>query len=151
MKIAIGNDHGAVAFKQHLLEYLVKKGYEVVNFGSDDPDSSDDYPCFAERVAKAVVSGECERGVLICGTGIGISISANKIHGVRCALCSEPVSAALARQHNDANIIAMGARTIGPVMAEGIVDVFLNTEFQGGRHQRRVDKIMMLDRGESVQ
>ena len=136
--------------KQHLIEYLVKKGYEVVNFGSDVTESTD-YPIYAERVSKAVVSGECDKGILICGTGIGISISANKIHGVRCALCSEPVSAQLARQHNDANIVAMGARTIGPVMAEGIVDVFLNTEFQGGRHQRRVDKIMMLDRGESVQ
>ena len=150
MKIAIGNDHGGVELKQHLVQYLEEKGYEVVNFGSDVTDSTD-YPIYAERVSKAVVSGECEKGILICGTGIGISISANKIHGVRCALCSEPVSAALARQHNDANIVAMGARTVGPVMAEGIVDVFLNTEFQGGRHQRRVDKIMMLDRGESVQ
>ena len=150
MKIAIGNDHGGVELKQHLVEYLKGKGFEVVNFGSDVTESTD-YPIYAERVSKAVVSGECEKGILICGTGIGISISANKIHGVRCALCSEPVSAALARQHNDANIVAMGARTIGPVMAEGIVDVFLNTEFQGGRHQRRVDKIMMLDRGESVQ
>jgi ribose 5-phosphate isomerase B len=150
MKIAIGNDHGGVELKQHLVRYLEAKGYEVVNFGSDVTESTD-YPIYAERVGRAVVSGECDRGILICGTGIGISISANKLHGVRCALCSEPVSAQLARQHNDANIVAMGARTIGPVMAEGIVDVFLNTEFQGGRHQRRVDKIMMLDRGESVQ
>jgi len=150
MKIAIGNDHGGVELKQHLVQYLEEKGFEVVNFGSDITESTD-YPIYAERVSKAVVTGECDKGILICGTGIGISISANKIHGVRCALCSEPVSAQLARQHNDANIVAMGARTIGPVMAEGIVDVFLNTEFQGGRHQRRVDKIMMLDRGESVQ
>ena len=150
MKIAIGNDHGGVELKRHLVQYLEGKGFEVVNFGSDVTESTD-YPIYAERVSKAVVSGECDKGILICGTGIGISISANKIHGVRCALCSEPVSATLARQHNDANIVAMGARTIGPVMAEGIVDVFLNTEFQGGRHQRRVDKIMMLDRGESVQ
>ena len=150
MKIAIGNDHGGVALKQHLVRYLEEKGFEVVNFGSDVTESTD-YPIYAERVGRTVVSGECDRGILICGTGIGISISANKLHGVRCALCSEPVSAQLARQHNDANIVAMGARTIGPVMAEGIVDVFLNTEFQGGRHQRRVDKIMMLDQGESVQ
>ena len=150
MKIAIGNDHGGVELKRHLVQYLEGKGFEVVNFGSDVTESTD-YPIYAERVSKAVVSGECDKGILICGTGIGISISANKIHGVRCALCSEPVSAQLARQHNDANIVAMGARTIGPVMAEGIVDVFLNTELQGGRHQRRVDKIMMLDRGESVQ
>lgn len=150
MKIAIGNDHGGVELKRHLVQYLEDKGWEVVNFGSDVTESTD-YPIYAERVSRAVVSGECDKGILICGTGIGISISANKMHGVRCALCSEPVSAQLARQHNDANIVAMGARTIGPVMAEGIVDVFLNTEFQGGRHQRRVDKIMMLDRGESVQ
>ena len=150
MKIAIGNDHGGVELKRHLVQYLEGKGFEVVNFGSDVTESTD-YPIYAERVSKAVVSGECDKGILICGTGIGISISANKIHGVRCALCSEPVSAQLARQHNDANIVAMGARTIGPVMAEGIVDVFLSTEFQGGRHQRRVDKTMMLDRGESVQ
>ncbi|MBQ3477439.1 MAG: ribose 5-phosphate isomerase B [Clostridia bacterium] len=150
MKIAIGNDHGGVELKRHLVQYLEGKGFEVVNFGSDVTESTD-YPIYAERVSKAVVSGECDKGILICGTGIGISISANKIHGVRCALCSEPVSAQLARQHNDANIVAMGARTIGPVMAEGIVDVFMSTEFQGGRHQRRVDKIMMLDRGESVQ
>ena len=150
MKIAIGNDHGGVELKRHLVQYLEGKGFEVVIFGSDVTGSTD-YPIYAERVSKAVVSGECDKGILICGTGIGISISANKIHGVRCALCSEPVSAQLARQHNDANIVAMGARTIGPVMAEGIVDVFMSTEFQGGRHQRRVDKIMMLDRGESVQ
>ena len=150
MKIAIGNDHGGVELKRHLVQYLEGKGFEVVNFGSDVTESTD-YPIYAERVSKAVVSGECDKGILICGTGIGISISANKIHGVRCALCSEPVSAQLARQHNDANIVAMGARTIGPVMAEGIVDVFMSTESQGGRHQRRVDKIMMLDRGESVQ
>lgn len=150
MKIAIGNDHVGVELKQHLIQYLEAKGYEMVNFGADTP-ASTDYPIYAERVSKAVVSGECDRGILICGTGLGISISANKVHGVRCAVCSEPVSAELARQHNDANIIAMGARTIGPVMAEALVDVFLTTEFQAGRHQRRVDMIMQLDRGESVQ
>ena len=150
MKIAIGNDHGGVELKQHLMKYLREQGIEVVNLGADTTEATD-YPIYGERVARAVVSGECDRGIVICGTGIGISISANKIHGVRCALCSEPVSARLARQHNDANIVAMGARTIGPVMAESIVDVFLNTEFQGGRHQIRVDKIMKLDRGESVQ
>ena len=150
MKIAIGNDHGGVELKQHIVKYLTDKGYEVVNFGSDVTESTD-YPIYAERVSRAVVSGECDRGILICGTGIGISISANKIHGVRCALCSEPVSAALARQHNDANIVAMGARTIGPVMAEEIVRTFLTTEFEGGRHARRVDEIMALDRGETLQ
>ena len=150
MKIAIGNDHGAVDMKNHVMGWLKENGYEVVNFGTDTTESTD-YPIYAERVAKAVVSGECDRGILICGTGIGISISANKIHGVRCALCSEPVSAALARQHNDANIVAMGARTIGPVMAEEIVRTFLTETFDGGRHAIRVGKIMALDRGESVQ
>ncbi len=150
MKIAIGNDHGAVDMKNHVVGWLEKNGYEVVNFGTDSTESTD-YPIYAEKVAKAVVSGECDKGILICGTGIGISISANKIHGVRCALCSEPVSTALSRQHNDANIVAMGARTIGPVMAEEIVRTFLTTDFEGGRHARRVEKIMALDRGESVQ
>ena len=150
MKIAIGNDHGGVEMKNHLVAWLNDHGYEVVNFGTDEPVSTD-YPIFAERVAKAVVAGECDRGILICGTGIGISISANKIHGVRCALCPEPVSASLSRRHNDANIVAMGARTIGLVMAEEIVKTFLTTDFEGGRHARRVNKIMALDRGESVQ
>ena len=150
MKIAIGNDHGAVELKNHLLGWLQANGYEVLNVGTDSTESTD-YPIYAERVAKAVLSGDCDKGILICGTGIGISISANKIHGVRCALCSEPVSASLARRHNDANIVAMGARTIGPVMAEAIVDTFLTTDFEGGRHQKRVDMIMALGRGEAVE
>ena len=150
MKIAIGNDHVGVEMKNHIVQWLRQNGHEVVNCGTDETTSAD-YPVYAERVARAVVSGECDRGVLICGTGIGISIAANKVHGVRCALCSETVSASLCRQHNDANIVAMGARTIGPVMAEEIVRTFLTTDFEGGRHSRRVEKIMKLDRGESVQ
>jgi len=150
MKIAIGNDHGAVELKNHIMDWLEKNGYEVLNVGTDSTESTD-YPIYAERVAKAVLSGDCDKGILICGTGIGISISANKIHGVRCALCSEPVSASLARRHNDANIVAMGARTIGPVMAEEIVNTFLTTGFEGGRHAIRVGKIMQLDRGEALE
>ena len=150
MKIAIGNDHVGVELKRHLIEYLTQKGHEVINFGTDET-ASNHYPIYAEKVAKAVLSGAFDKGILICGTGLGISMAANKIKGVRCAVCSEPVSAELSRQHNDANIVAMGARIIGPVMAEGIVDVFLNTEFQGGRHQDRVDMIMKLDRGESLE
>ncbi len=150
MKIAIGNDHGAVELKNHVLHWLEDNGYEVLNVGTDSTESTD-YPIYAERVAKAVLSGDCDKGILICGTGIGISISANKIHGVRCALCSEPVSASLARRHNDANIVAMGARTIGPVMAEEIVRTFLTTGFEGGRHAIRVGKIMQLDRGERLE
>ena len=150
MKIAIGNDHGAVALKQHLVQYLEGEGYEVVNFGTDET-ASTDYPIYAARVAKAVLSGECDRGVVICGTGLGISMAANKIRGIRCAVCTEPVSASLARRHNDANIVALGARIIGNVMAEAIVDTFLTTGFEGGRHQRRVDMIMALGEGKEVE
>ena len=145
MKIAIGNDHAAVDLKQHVSEHLQAQGFEVVNFGTDTADSCD-YPIYAEKVAKAVVSGECDRGILICGTGIGISIAANKVHGVRCAVCSEPCSAVLTRKHNDANILAMGARIIGPELAESIVDAFLSTPFSGGeRHLRRIDLISTLE------
>lgn len=150
MRIAIGNDHVAVEMKQHLTKYLEDKGHEVVNFGTDETKSAD-YPIYAARVAKAVVSGEFDRGVLICGTGLGISIAANKVKGVRCAVCSEPVTASLARRHNDANIIAFGARIIGNVMAEAIVDTFLTTDFEGGRHQRRVDMIMALGEGKDLE
>ncbi len=151
MRIAIGNDHGAVELKFHVMEYLKKQGHEVVNFGSDVSDSCD-YPVYAEKVGKAVVSGEFDKGILICGTGIGISIAANKIKGVRCALCSEPCSAKLTREHNDANILAMGARIIGPVLAESIVDAFLNTEFCGEeRHQRRVDLVSKLEQDQTIE
>jgi len=149
MRIAIGNDHGALDLKIHVVDYLTKLGHEVVNFGTDVPESCD-YPVFAEKVGKAVVAGEVDKGILICGTGIGISIAANKIHGVRCALCSEPCSAKLTREHNDANVLALGARIIGPVLAESIVDTFLNTEFTGGRHQRRVDMITKLEQDQTI-
>lgn len=149
MRIAIGNDHGGVELKQHLVAYLEAQGHQVVNFGTDST-ASNHYPIYAEKVSKAVVGGEFDRGILICGTGLGISISANKIHGVRCAVCTEPVSARLSRQHNDANILALGARIIGPVMAEAIVDVFLNTEFEGGRHQLRVDMITRLEQEQTL-
>lgn len=150
MKIAIGNDHGAVDLKFHIMNYLQKQGHEVVNFGSDVSDSCD-YPVYAEKVGKAVVSGEFDKGILICGTGIGISIAANKIRGVRCALCSEPCSAKLTREHNDANILAMGARIIGPVLAESIVDAFLTTDFCGEeRHQRRVNLVSKLEQDQTI-
>ena len=149
MRIAIGNDHVGVDLKWHIVKYLEQQGHEVVNFGTDEP-ASNHYPIYAEKVAKAVLSGKYDKGILICGTGLGISIAANKVKGIRCAVCSEPVSAELSRQHNDANIIAMGARMIGPVMAEKIVDVFLNTDFLGGRHQIRVDMMTALENGESL-
>ena len=150
MRIAIGNDHTAVALKNHVMEYLQKQGHEVVNFGIDATDRSD-YPVYGARAARAVASGECERGIVICGTGIGISIAANKVKGIRCALCSEPLSAKLTREHNDANMLAMGARMIGPVMAEAIVDAFMNTEFSGGRHSGRVEMISKIEENQAIE
>jgi len=145
MKIAIGNDHTAVELKKHITKHLEAKGYTVVNLGADTDEPSD-YPLFGEKIGKAVASGECDLGVAICGTGIGISIAANKIKGIRAAVCSEPYSARLTRQHNNANIIAFGARVVTTEMAEKIVDEFLNAEFEGGRHQRRVDMISEIEK-----
>jgi len=145
MKIAIGNDHAAVAMKNHIVKYLEDKGYEMVNFGTDTSDSCD-YPVYGEKVARAVASGECELGILICGTGIGISLAANKVKGIRAAVCSESYSARLTRQHNNANIIAFGARVVGEAVAEEIVDEFLNAKYEGGRHQRRVDMISEIEK-----
>ena len=146
MKIAIGNDHAAVDMKNHIKAYLEAKGYEVINFGTDTNDSVD-YPIYGKRVADAIVSGECHLGVLICGTGIGISMAANKVKGIRAAVCSEPYSAELTRRHNDANIIAFGARVIDFSMGEKIVDAFLNAEYEGGRHQKRVDMLSDIEEG----
>lgn len=148
MKIAIGNDHAAAELKCHVKEYLQEKGHEVIDFGSAVGERAD-YPRPAEAVAKCVVSGGADRGILICGTGVGISISANKVHGVRCACVSEPVSARLCRQHNDCNLIAFGARIVGAQLAEAIVDAFLESDFEGGRHARRVGMIMNLDEHQS--
>lgn len=144
MKIAIGNDHVAVELKNHIKKYVEDKGHTVVNFGTDSSESCD-YPIYGEKVANAVASGECDLGILICGTGIGISLAANKVKGIRAAVCSEPYSARLTRQHNNANIIAFGARVVGQAMAEMIVDEFLNAEYEGGRHQRRVDMITAIE------
>ena len=145
MKIAIGNDHTAVDMKNHIKKYLEDKGYDIVNFGTDTADSVD-YPLYGEKVAKAVAAGECDLGILICGTGIGISLAANKVKGIRAAVCSEAYSAELTRRHNDANIIAVGARVVGTATAETIVDAFLNAEFEGGRHARRVDMITAIEK-----
>ena len=144
MKIAIGNDHVAVELKEHIKKYLEDKGHTIVNFGTDTSDRTD-YPIYAKKVADAVVSKECELGILICGTGIGISMAANKVKGIRAAVCSEPYSAALTRQHNNANIIAFGARVIGTATAEMIVDAFIEAEYEGGRHANRVDMITAIE------
>ena len=146
MKIAIGNDHVAVELKEHIKKYLEDKGHTIVNFGTDTSDRTD-YPIYAKKVADAVVSKECELGILICGTGIGISMAANKVKGIRAAVCSEPYSAALTRQHNNANIIAFGARVIGTATAEMIVDAFIEAEYEGGRHANRVDMITAIEEG----
>ena len=140
MKISIGCDHGGYALKEHVKAYLEEKGHEILDCGTYSTESCD-YPDFGNAAAQAVADGKCERGIVICTTGIGISIAANKVRGVRCALCSETLSAEMTRRHNDANMLAMGAGLTGKNMAERIVDVFLATEFEGGRHQRRVDKL----------
>ena len=144
MKIAVACDHGGLALKQVLLDYLQKNGYEVCDFGTNTADSCD-YPDHALPAAEAVARGECERGILICSTGIGISIAANKVRGIRCAHCHDTYSAKYTRLHNDANMIAFGQKIIGDGLMLEIVDAFLHTEFEGGRHQRRVDKISAIE------
>lgn len=140
MKIAIASDHGGYDYKQELIPYIESLGHQVLDLGCHGP-ASVDYPDYGIPCAQAVARGEADRGVVICGTGIGISISANKVPSIRCALCTDPVMARLTREHNDANMLAMGGRIIGIELAKGIVQVFLSTEFSGGRHKTRIDKI----------
>ena len=144
MYLAIGSDHAGFELKEEIKQYLIEKGYEVKDFGTFSKESCD-YPIFGEKVGCAVASGECDEGVLVCGTGIGISLAANKVKGVRAAVVSEPVSARLAKQHNNANIIAFGARIVGSEEAKGIVDAFLSAEFLGGRHEKRVNMISEIE------
>lgn len=144
MRIGIGNDHAAVEMKNEVVAYLEEKGYEVVNYGTNTVESCN-YPEYGERVGRAVVDGEVDLGILICGTGVGISLAANKVKGVRAVVCSEPYSARLSRQHNNTNVLAFGARVIGIEMAKMIIDEWLNAEFMGGRHQTRVDMIMAIE------
>ena len=144
MKIAMGSDHGGFDLKEQIKAWLQENGHEVVDFGCHSKESCD-YPDFVAAAARAVASGQCERGIVICTTGIGISITANKVKGIRCALCSDPWSAEMTRRHNDANMLAMGAGVVGPLLAQRIVEAFLSFAFEGGRHQRRVDKIMAVE------
>ena len=144
MLIALASDHGGFALKEHLKTWLEAHGYAVRDFGCLSTESCD-YPDFGAAAARAVAAGECDRGILVCTTGIGISITANKVHGIRCALCADPLSAELTRRHNNANVLALAGGFTGPFEAERIVETFLITEFEGGRHQRRVDKIMALE------
>ncbi|HBA03807.1 MAG TPA: ribose 5-phosphate isomerase B [Clostridium sp.] len=145
MKIAIGSDHGGLRLKKEVIKHLEKKNIEVRDYGTYTEDSCD-YPDFAEKVSEAVVAKEYDYGILICGTGIGISISANKIPGIRAALCSDTFSAHATREHNNANVLAMGERVVGTGLALDIVDAFLGSTFEGGRHENRVNKIMEIEK-----
>lgn len=147
--IALACDHGAVSLKEEIKALLADRGLEVMDFGTNDSKSVD-YPLYAEKAARAVASGQCERGIVLCGTGIGMSLAANKVSGIRCALCGDCYSAKMSRAHNDANMLAMGARVIGAELAKMIVETWLDTPFEGGRHQRRVDMIMALGKGETL-
>ena len=144
MKIAVGCDHGGYELKKYIIKVLEKLGHEAEDFGCHSLDSCD-YPDFAALAARAVAEGKCERGILVCTTGIGISIAANKVKGIRCAHCADCLQAEMTRRHNDANMMAIGAGFTGPTMAERMVEAFLSTEFEGGRHVRRVEKIMALE------
>lgn len=143
MKISLACDHGGLELKLVIKAHLEAQGHEIQDFGTHDH-ASCDYPDYAAPAARAVADGSCERGILVCTTGIGVSIVANKIHGVRCALLSDPISARLTRQHNDTNMMALGQGMVGEKLALEIVDTWLNTAFEGGRHQRRVEKINAL-------
>lgn len=145
MMIAIGSDHVASGFKKEIEAYLESKGIEYEDFGTCSKERTD-YPIYAEKVAKAVVSGKCEKGLLFCGTGIGISIAANKVNGIRAVVCSDCYSAQLSRQHNNSNILCMGARVVGIELAKLILDSWLNAEYEGGRHQNRLDMISEIEK-----
>lgn len=145
MKIALGSDHGGFDLKSAIKEHLQTLGHEVIDFGTDSHESCD-YPLIAEPAAHAVASGECDRGILVCGTGIGIGIAANKVPGIRAALCHDTFSARASRNHNNANILTMGQRVIGEGLALDIVDVWLESEFDGGRHERRVNEISDIEK-----
>jgi len=142
--IALACDHGAFALKEKVKAHLLKQGFALEDFGTTCADSCD-YPEFGAKAAKAVAEGRCERGVVLCTTGIGISIAANKVRGIRCALCTDALMAEMTRRHNDTNMLAIGAGVTGELLALHIIDTWLGTEFEGGRHQRRVDQIIALE------
>ncbi len=150
MKIGIGNDHVAIDMKNFIVNHLKLSGHEVIDYGTNDSGRTD-YPIYGERVAQAVLRQEIELGILICGTGIGISLAANKMHGIRAAVCSDPYSARLSREHNNTNIISFGSRVVGTGLAAMIVDAWLTAGFQGGRHQRRIDMISDIEKKQQEQ
>lgn len=146
MKIAIAADHGGFELKKEIVRHLTEREISVTDFGTDSAENAVDYPLMAERVAVAVIKKECDCGIVVCGTGIGISIAANKFHGIRAALCHDAYTARMSRAHNNANILALGGRTTGVEVAFDIVDTWLKTPFDGGRHQRRLDLIANFER-----
>ncbi len=145
LKIAFGSDHIGFGLKKEIMDYLTQKGHTCFDFGTYD-EKRTSYPIHARATCRAVVTGEYDLGILICGTGVGMSISANKVHGIRAVVCSEPYSAALSRQHNNTNVLALGARVVGVELAKMIVDNWLAAEFEGGRHQERVDMITEIEK-----
>jgi ribose 5-phosphate isomerase B len=145
MKIGFGSDHAAIELKACLLEHLKSKGYECVDFGAYSPEEKMDYPIAGRKVAEAIRRGDIDRGVLVCGTGVGISLAANKVPGIRCALCHNSTTARLTREHNDANVLCFGERVIGAGLAMDLVDAFLDAEFMGGKHATRVDMFMAFE------
>lgn len=144
MKIGIGSDHGGFELKEYIKEYLDKEGISYIDYGTNSTDSVD-YPDYGKKVADAVVSEEVDRAIVVCGTGIGISIACNKVKGIRCALCGDTYSARMSREHNNANILALGGRVIGRDLALEIVSIWIKTEFSGGRHEKRVEKISEIE------
>ena len=144
MKIAMGNDHSAIELKNIIKEFVESKGYEVIDFGTNTPESCD-YPVFGEKVGRAVASGEADLGIVICGTGVGISLAANKVKGIRACVCSEPYTAKLSKMHNNSNVLAFGARVVGSEMAKMITEEWLDAKYEGGRHQCRVDMLMEIE------
>lgn len=144
--IAIGSDHAGYELKNEIIDYLVKQGYKVKDFGTNCKETSVDYSDYGLAVAEAINKGECEKGIVVCGTGIGISISANKVPGIRTALCTNSYMAKMSREHNNSNVLALGSRVTGIGLALDIVDTWLKTEFIGGRHKKRIDKIMEIEK-----
>ena len=144
MRIAIGNDNTAVDLKNTIVDYVAELGYDVINLGTDSRESCD-YPVYGEKVGRAVADGQADLGIAICGTGVGISLAANKVKGVRACVCSEPYTAKLSRMHNNSNVLAFGARVVGDELAKMIVKEWLDADFEGGRHQRRVDMLMEIE------
>lgn len=145
MKIAMGNDHTGIELKNIIKEFVEGKGYEVIDLGTNAPESCD-YPVYGEKVGRAVADGEADLGIAICGTGVGISLACNKVKGIRACVCSEPYTAKLSRQHNNSNVLAFGSRVVGSELAKMITEAWLYAAFEGGRHQRRVDMVMEIEK-----